>query len=555
MSHCHFLFLWLFFAATIPGHALPGGNRPLENQGDLSKGDLDVLNYRLDIDLFHCYKPPYPVTFTAIEEVTIRVGSPLRYLLLNASSASLSIDSVTMAGMSFTHHADTLNIFLDRFYIPGEIVKIGIYYRHLTSREGGFFVSSGLVYTDSPPEGARQWLPCRDHPSDKATWELIARVPHNVRLGSNGRLADSIFSEDRLIYHWISDFPISTYLITITSGVNFLIRTLHWQKLSHPEDSIPVLIYCHPGEDLTVIDSTIIPMTNFFSEKFGDYPFEKIGFATLDSSFPWGGMENQTMVTLRPGAYSNAGLIAHEHSHQWFGDLITCGTWADIWLNEGFGTYCQNLWVEHSSGQEAYKVSMNTLADYYLSHNPGWPLYRQEWAVTTPGTNDLYNQAISYNKGACVLFQLRYVLGDSIFFRLMHDYATDSRLMFGNAVTQDFIDKARKVSGQDLDWFFNEWVYAPDHPVYRNTYTIDSTGENRWKLTFTACQLQADSMFYKMPLQLGISFFDGRYEIIRVMNDKNCQEFAFTFSVKPESLEFDPLRNILLKQAETSFRK
>ena len=456
-----------------------------------------------------------------------------------------------MAGISFTHQANLLSISLDRMYLQNEVAQVRIYYKHKNVSDNAFYVSSGFVFTDSPPEGARKWLPSWDRPSDKAFWELRARVPLSVRLGSNGALIDSVISADTISYHWKSNIPTATYLICFTSGNNFQVHTKYWHKLSSANDSIPVRIYYKPGEKLTVIDTTIIPITNLYAEKFGDYPFEKIGFATLNGSFPWGGMENQGMLNLMPGGYSDAKLVAHEHSHQWFGDLITCGTWADVWLNEGFATYCQNLWVERSAGATAYRASMNTLANYYLAHNPGWPLYHPEWAIHTPNGNTLYNQAITYNKGACVLFQLRYVLGDSVFFKVMHDYATDTSFMYKNALTNDFTEKVSISSGSDMGWFFDEWVYAPNHPVYQNTFDIDSLGPQSWRVSLIINQTQANPSFFIMPVQILVSFSDATDTLMQVMNNINHQEFGFVFLKQPVNLVFDPYRNILLKQAAT----
>ncbi len=540
-------------SATTGVFASPAGLTPDDTAHYYTKHSFDVLKYKLDINLYQCFKTPFPKTFQAKAIITFRVDSTLNSIQLNANTPSLAIDSVSMAGTSFTHLVNVLTIALDRTYQPGEIVNVKICYQHKNNFDNGFYVSSGFVFTDSPPEGARKWLPCWDRPSDKASWELNARVPLNVRLGSTGVLADSTISADTISYHWISNIPVSTYLITFTSAMNFQIHTKFWHKLSDYNDSIPVRLYYKAGESLVIADSTIGPLTNFFSEKFGDYPFEKIGFATLNGSFPWGGMENQSMVNLMPGGYSDASLIAHEHSHQWFGDLITCGTWADVWLNEGFGTYCQNLWVEHASGFDAYKTSMNALANYYLAHNPGWPLYHPEWAIHTPNGNTLYNQAISYNKGACVLFQLRYVLGDSLFFKVMHDYATDPNFMFKNAMTHDFAAKASQASGQNLDWFFDDWVYAPNHPVYQNTFDIDSLDGNSWRVSFIITQTQANPEFFRMPVQLKFVFTDATDTTIRVANETNHQEYGFVFSKKPVDVVFDPFRNILLKQAATIY--
>jgi aminopeptidase N len=533
--------------------ALVPSSIPNDTAHFYTKHSFDVLKYNLDIGLYQCYFTPFTKAFTALQKITLRVDSALRTISLNAVNTSMIIDSVSLAGKSFTHYHDTLTITLDRDYQPGESLDVSIFYRHNNINDKGFYAFYGTVYTDSPPEGARKWMPCWDRPSDKAKWELNARVPLSVRLGSTGLLADSTIAGDTISYHWISDIPVSTYLITISSKINFLIHTKYWHKLSNPNDSIPVRIYYKTGENISKIDTTIIPLTNFFAQKFGDYPFEKIGFATMNTTFPWGGMENQSMVNLRPNGYSDVDLIAHEHSHQWFGDLITCGTWADIWLNEGFGTYCQNLWVEHAAGAGAYKTSMDGLANYYLAGNPGWPLYQPGWAIHTPSSDYLYNQAISYNKGACVLHQLRYVLGDSIFFKVMHQYANDTALIFKNAFTRDFIALASQVAATDLRWFFDEWVYAPNHPVYQNTFEIEKTDANNWRVSFVINQTQSNTVFFKMPIQVLISFNDGTDTLLYVMNDVNHQSYGFTFSSQPANLTFDPFRNILLKQASTIY--
>ena len=543
--------LWLLVAVTSIVHATPLEAKSSETLHIHTKHSFDVLKYRLEINLVQCFQAPYPKTFNASEIITFKSDSALREIKLDANAQSLTIDSVRMAGISWSHQNNSLNIILDRIYKRGEVVNVRIYYSYKNDEDNGLFVSAGYVYTDSPPEGTRNWLPSRDRPSDKATWEVFAKVPISVRLGSTGTLADSTISGDAIIYHWISNNPVSTYLICFTSSINFEVHTMYWHKLAHPADSIPIRIYYKPAEDLSVFDSIIVPLTNFYSEIFGDYPFEKIGFATLDNSFQWGGMENQTMVNLMPGGYSDANLIAHEHSHQWFGDLITCGSWADIWLNEGFGTYCQNLWVEHVSGADAYLKSMKSLAGYYIAHNPGWPIYHAEWADETPSSHTLYNQAITYNKGACVLFQLRYVLGDSTFFRVMHAYATDTNLIFKNAFTEDFIQITNRVSGKNMDWFFDQWVYKPNHPVYQNTYEIINPGKNAWEVTIDITQTQGDPGFFKMPVQLQINFDDGTDTVVMVMHTENHQKFKFPFRKQPKEVVFDPFSNILLKQATT----
>jgi aminopeptidase N len=131
-------------------------------------------------------------------------------------------------------------------------------------------------------------------------------------------------------------------------------------------------------------------------------------------------MENQTLITLCSNCW-DATTVAHEFSHQWFGDAVTCGTWADVWLNEGFATYCEALWSEYNGGYTAYKNTINSRVNSYFSQNPGWPIYNPQWAVITPNSNTLYNYAITYCKGAGVLHMLRY-----IFFRIPRSFLTVS---------------------------------------------------------------------------------------------------------------------------------
>jgi len=511
----------------------------------------DVQKYTMNIDLYSCYSSPYTRSFTASLNMAIRVDSALNSIRLNAVNNSLEIDSVGFPGIGFTHINDTANIILDRIYLPGEFLSVDIFYRHRNIFDHAFYAGSGFVFTDTPPEGARKWFPCWDRPSDKAKWEVTAKVPATARLGSTGYLADSIVNADTIWYHWVSEYPVATYLITLSSKTNWLVHTDYWHQLENPDDSIPIRLYYKPGENLNTVNNVIQPITDFYAGKFGDYPFEKIGFATLSSSFPWGGMENQTLVNLMPGGYNDANLIAHEHAHQWFGDLITCGTWADIWLNEGFATYCQNLWVEHSEGYDTYKASMNSVANYYLSTNPGWPLYHPEWAIHTPSGSQLYNQSITYNKGACVLFQLRYVLGDSLFFAALNAYASDTGFMFRTAITEEFVAKMNAATNQDLNWFFDEWVYAPNHPLYQNTFEIIPLDTETWKVKLVINQVQTNTLFFTMPVQVEVSFTDGTDTLVQVMNNSNNQVFEMVFEKQPENLIFDPYRNILLKQATT----
>lgn len=514
------------------------------------KHKFDVLNYKINVDIRNCFISPYPKNFNGSVTVRFRVDSALNSVQLNAVNTSIVVNGVSLAGNSFTHTGNILTVNLDRTYNAGETAEIKIDYTHQNTSDQAFYASGGMVFTDCEPEGARKWFPCYDRPSDKATLDLTAKVPANVRLGSNGRLNDSLVTGDTIYYHWISRDPVATYLTVMSAKVNYNLDIVYWHKLSNPADSIPIRFYYNSGENVTSIKQKIIPMMTFYSQKFGEHAFEKNGFATLNNQFSWGGMENQTLTSLCPNCWGE-NLISHEFGHQWFGDLITCGTWADIWLNEGFATYLEALWLENTSGYASYKSDINSDASGYLNSNPGWPMYNPAWAVTTPGVNELFNTAITYNKGACVLHMLRYTLGDTVFFNALKSYATDSAggYKYNSSITDDFTSKISTVAGQDMSWFINQWVKEPNHPVYQNYYNFTQGTGSSWDVKFTARQTQTNTVFHKMPLEIKIGFSTGSDTLIRFMNDANNQLFVFTFNRQPTSLVFDPDNDIVLKQA------
>ena len=514
---------------------------------------FDVLNYTLNLDIYNCFLSPFPRSYRATELVTFRVDSALAAIVLDAVNTSLTIDSVGLAGVSFLHASNRLTITLDRQYLPGETAQVRIVYRHNDVTDNAFYASSGMVFTDCEPEGARKWYPCWDRASDKATIDLTARVPRTARFGSNGRLADSTIIGDTTWYHWVSRDPVSTYLVVMTGKVNYGLDVVYWHSVENPGDSIPFRFYYNVGESgVDNIKTRVLLMTTYFSSLFGEHPFEKNGFATLNNQFPWGGMENQTLTSLCPNCWSE-NLISHEFAHQWFGDMITCGTWADIWLNEGFATYCEALWYEATGGYPSYKNSILGDASTYLASNPHWPIYNPSWAITTPPNGQLFNTAITYAKGSCVLHMLRYTLGDSMFFAALRAYATDTvDFKFQTAVTADLAAKISQIAGQDLGWFFNQWLDYPDHPTYQNTYNINNIGNGQWMVGFRARQTQTSAPFFAMPVEVRFQFATGPDTVIRVMNTQNNQVFEFRFGRQPTAVQFDPDNNIVLKQGTTT---
>ncbi len=510
---------------------------------------FNVQNYELVFDLYKNFASPYPQDFTATNTITFRVDTALNMIKLDAVSTSLSIQGVGMAGTSFTHAQDTLTIMLDRTYDPDEIVDVSIEYSHLDVEDGNWFVNGGFVFTDNEPEGARKWFPCYDRPADKATVDLTAKVPADVLLGSNGRLEDSTTVADTTWFHWISRDPVPTYLTVISASAGWNLDIVYWDRPSTPGDPMPIRFYYNDGENPTYIEGQVPLMASYFSESYGEHPFEKDGFATLNNEFTWGGMENQTLTSLCTGCWGES-LITHEFAHQWFGDMISPGTWADLWLNEGFATWSEAWWWESDGGYSAYKNDIDNNASYYLSANPGFPVYNPEWAVNTPPNSTLFNYAVTYCKSSCILHLLRYTLGDEAYFQAIYDYATDTvNFKYKNAVTEDFQAKIEASTGEDLEWFFSTWVKQPNHPKYQNSYNFFDNGDGTWDVEFLVSQTQTNAPFFPIPIELYIYFADFTDTTVRVMNDVNDQLFTFTFDVEPALLFFDWDNEIVLKSA------
>jgi aminopeptidase N len=496
---------------------------------------FDVLKYELDLDLYNCFKEPISRAFTANEKISIITNISLNEISLNASNRSLNIESVSGAGVSYTHSNDLLNITLDKNYSAGENFDVIINYSHNNLKDSAFYSYQGMVFTDCEPSKARRWFPCKDVPSDKALTTVIATVPSNVLMCSVGSLTDSTVSGDKTTYKWESKDPVATYLVAVVASYKFNLDIVYWKRPTG--ENMEVRFYWQNGEtqfNLKNVMSKIGKMLDLFSKLYGDYPFEKLAFATTNREFEWGGMENQTIVTLCPDCWTED-LAAHELAHQWFGDLITPNSWADIWLNEGFATYLEAVWYGSVK---------------YLAGNPGWAVYEQSWDVSSPDSENLFNTSITYSKSSCVIYMLRYVIGENLFDDIIYKYATNPEFMNGNINTLQFINFINEQSGMDLNWFFDQWLYKPGHPDYNNNFITDEISDGKWKADYTINQIQTNNVFYKMPVDIRIVFSNGKDTTITVSNDYNMQTYTFEFDNEPVKMIFDPENKIILKELE-----
>jgi hypothetical protein len=236
--------------------------------------------------------------------------------------------------------------------------------------------------------------------------------------------------------------------------------------------------------------------------------------------------------------------IAHELAHQWFGDLITCANWPNIWLNEGFATYAQELYMETRYGPAQYWADMHTIMS--LAKTAVGPIYVQD----TTNVSVLFNGALVYSKGASVLHMLRHVLGDSVFFLSLKTYATDPRFQHGIATTEDFHNVCESVSGIQLDYFFSQWIYGESYPLYTYSWSTQPAAVG-YDVTVRINQTTGTSNpgFFTMPVDFKVSNSVWDTTVV-LLNTYSGQLFTFSVSHEPTTAELDPLDWILCNTTE-----
>ncbi len=392
------------------------------------------------------------------------------------------------------------------------------------------------IWSLSQPYGARDWWPCKDHPLDKADSAGIRiTVPAPLRVGSNGLLRTIRQNPNgTLTYEWAERYPIATYLISVAIA-DFAVFS-HWYRYS-PTDSLEILNYVLPQHLASAQPklARTVDMLRVFDGLFGPYPFlkEKYGHCEFGRG---GAMEHQTMTSTTT---FEEDVIAHELAHQWFGDMITCATWQDLWLNEGFATYSESLYREVQYGPAEYRRLIRARMTSALTASG--TLFVQD----TSSVANLFAPNRVYAKGASLLHMLRHVLGDEVFFRALRNYAADTRLQYRTASTADFQSACEAASGRSLAWFFTQWVYGEKFPRYEARWTAAAEGE-RFRISLTIHQetYTSNPRFFIMPVDIRLSN-ESRDTSLVLFHETNGQEFTFTTAFRPERLDVDPDQWIL----------
>jgi len=310
----------------------------------------------------------------------------------------------------------------------------------------GWIQTPDGAWVASEPQGSPSWFPANDHPSDKAAFDITMSVPRGLKAVSNGRLVRSVLRGNRRTFHWRERAPMATYLATATIG--------HFRVTRSRFDGLRSYVAVAPGERASLSVLQKIPaIVRFFQSRFGPYPFKDVG-AIADPSPAGYSLELQTRPIF-PGAVDEV-TLAHELSHQWFGDSVGVSKWPDIWLNEGFATFAEWLWEAHSGGQSLRK-------DFQAGYSvPGTDDAYWNPPPAVPGDAAQLFDGTIYERGGLTLEALREKLGNHDFFAILRQWAHDHR--HATATTADFIALAQSVSGRDLTAFFNAWLDTPGKP-------------------------------------------------------------------------------------------
>ncbi|MEI7660851.1 MAG: M1 family aminopeptidase [Bacteroidota bacterium] len=445
----------------------------------------------------------------------------------------LTVDSVRYRlGTLSWHHTSGLVIIKFSNTLPqGVADSVTVYYHGIPPDNGfGSFVQSThggapVIWTLSEPYGASDWWPCKNSLTDKAdSVDIYIRTSPEYRSASNGILVSSISDGAAVIYHWKHRYPIATYLVCL--AVTNYTRYTHLVPFGN--DTLKVVNYVYPEDSATAFAQTaeVVPMIQVYDSLFGIYPFqnEKYGHA----QFGWGGgMEHQTMTFVVSFGFE---LIAHELAHQWFGDKVTCASWSDIWLNEGFATYLSGLCYEHllpDWWSRFREVRIKSIVS-----QPGGSVF----CTDTTTVNRIFDSRLSYAKGAMILHQLRWIMGDSAFFAALRNYLSDTGLSYGFAHTADLKAHLESACGQDLTWYFNDWFTGEGYPSYHIGW---SQAGSLVTLTVNQAQSHPSVSFFPMPIPL--QFKNGsRDTIVRVLNTFQDQAFTVTVPFTVDSVYFDP---------------
>jgi aminopeptidase N len=517
-----FFTLLFFAAASVQFHAQKHYPRA---------GEINVESYSFHIDLNDSTDIIQGKALIDVHFLTSVSKFHLDLVKQMANGKGMIVSSVLEDGKSlnYTHEGDKLELFIEPTERDGHRIY-AISYSGIPA--DGLIISKNkfgdrTFFGDNWPDRGQNWLPIVDHPSDKAKVEWYVTTPSYYQSIGNGALQEiREIGNNRLQSHWVMEEPISTKVMVIAAA-KFAVQE------QGEIDGIPISTWVYPQNEAAGFSdyAFAMPITRYFIENVGNYPFEKL--ANVQSKTRFGGMENASNIFYAEESVTGTGsceaLVAHEIAHQWFGNSATEATWHDIWLSEGFATYFTNLYFEHKYGKEKLKervVAERAKVIRYYKNNPV-PVVNQR----IDNYLELLN-ANSYEKGAMILHMLRRELGDSIFWNGIRKYYDSYQ--FGNASSIDFQILFENHSGKDLDYFFKQWLNEVGHPELEIKWKSNHSSKMKMKIEQTQKQFLFD-----FPLDIKLNYEDGTSDTKTIhFTDKKLKFEVHGANVK--SVEIDP---------------
>lgn len=517
---------------------------------------FDVQHYIIRTSFNHSTKTVFGDTTVSLK--------PLQngFKTLELDAVGLIFESVkletTNQDLSYRTDFDKVIVTLDKSYSPDDLISVrfkyqaqpqkGVYFV-AAEKAGGKLVHDAQIWTQGETEEAHYWFPSFDFPDDKATTEQYLTVSDDETAIANGELVETIKNEHGTqTFHYKMNVPHSVYLVSFVIG--------KYVKISETYKNIPLGYYVYPGKE------SIVPkaygktkdMFRIFEQLTGvDFPYNKYD-QTIVSNFNFGGMENITATTMSDNEIFFAelpfgknlveDLVSHELAHSWFGNMVTCRNWAELWLNEGFATFMEAAYREKMYGRKDYMRKIEQDAAEYFAEEARKPNKHGLFNQLARADDSIFN-AVPYQKGGAVIHTLREQIGDVAFWKAINIYL--NRHKFGNVETPDLQKAMEETSNQDLDWFFNQWVYGIEFPKLEITKNFNP---RNGILKLTVKQTQKINNLtpeaFILPLEVEIKTAKGiKNEKISI--NKRLQVFSIKVGSQPLQVNFDKNLKIPLK--------
>ena len=525
--------------AISEAEAKSASNRINQRTFNLNTGNYDIKYHKLEFTI-----DPSTTFLDGIVTTHFEAKEDMTEVTFDLTS-NMIVSQVLQNGNSLTfiqNTNDEIVITLSQGVNTGEIGIVEITYsgNPVSSGFGSYAQSTHngdpIIWTLSEPYGAKGWWPCKQDLNDKVdVIDVFITTPQfnpsteEYIAVSNGLEQSQVVDGANKTTHYRHQHAIPAYLIAIA--------VTNYEVYSHtvPNNGNPfeVVNYIYP-ENLTSAQASTpitVDIMNLFTGLFEEYPFsdEKYGHA----QFGWGGGMEHTTVSFMGSFGRN--LIAHELAHQWFGDKITCGSWKDIWLNEGFATYLSGLVVEDFDGNNSFTAWKQQRINSITSQ-PDGAVYLSDQDTTSVGR--IFSSRLSYSKGAMVLHMLRKKVGDANFYQGMQDYLADTNFAYAYAKTPDYKAKMEEASGESLTEFFSDWIYNEGYPTY--TINWNQPDANQVRVEIFQTQSDVSVSYFEAPVPLRIKGINNEILDITLNNMTNGEVFFIPITFQATGIEFDP---------------